>query len=101
MAKQRKSRVALINAEERKDRISAFKRKGDIPTPEQTEKVIDRHSKEIVPYNPKSHRKKFTTMLHPILTKRLKQDAISQDKSAADLLEKILMENYGIQSLRE
>ncbi len=41
-----------------------------------------------------NERKKFTTMMRPDMSQQLKLEALQQGKSAADLLEEILMEYF-------
>lgn len=67
----------------------------DLPTPEETTKAVKEATGKYggadpAKDNPKAYRRKFTTMLDPELSNRLKVEAIQQSKTAADLLEEIL-----------
>lgn len=39
----------------------------------------------------KRDRKKFTTMMHPVLTNQLKKTAIDKEMSAADIIEELVI----------
>lgn len=56
-----------------------------VPKAKETPKKID-----------KSTRAKFTTMIHPVLSKALKMKALQKDVSAADYLEQLLINDLGV-----
>jgi predicted HicB family RNase H-like nuclease len=76
-------------AKQKKSSVNRF-----LPSKEETNKDI----KKIVPTlsnspqkkNPKAYRKKFTTMVDPALSKRLKMEALQREISVADILEEII-----------
>jgi hypothetical protein len=86
--------------------LSALKEKASgLLTQEQiTAQMLALQQKEIAENNPTSsteeeastasYRKKYTTMMHPDLSLRLRKEALDMGISAAELLERILLRHF-------